>query len=283
MPEPTDNLIRYNVNQRGRQHRGQDRHFDTAALAKLINSPAVQERVRNRDLVGYYGHWQRMRFGMTPPETVIVDGKSVNIEPAIVTTYLRAEADGTIEHRTEFLDTASGKVARRLAKSKTGGFSSAINAVARGSQQFPTEFAGFDYVLEPNYTTNRNYLFDSAQALADGSIFDFVMADHYQSAERMATLYDSLQSDHTMAMQTIQRLMEENEALLSAAATGRAVLDGVGGEAIAPRMVSKQATSHFARTAAMFKGAILAPLDKLPDERGDMVLDQVSEHYGVSR
>jgi hypothetical protein len=282
MTDPTDNLIRYNVNQRGRQHRGQDRHFDTRALAALINSPQVQEQVRNRDLVGYYGHWQRMRFGMRPPETVIVDGKSVNIEPAIVTTYLRAEADGTIEHRTEFLDTASGKVARRLAKSKAGGFSSAINAVTRGNVQVPTAFEGFDYVLEPNYTTNRTYLFDGIASLPEGSIFDFVMADHHQSAEHMAALYDSLRSDHEMAMQTMQRLMEENEQLLSMVATGRgaAVLDGVG---IAPRMVSKQATDHFARTAAMFKGAVLAPLDKLPDERGDLILDQVSAHYGVSR
>jgi hypothetical protein len=275
--------IRYNVNDRGRQHRGQDRHFDTRALAALINSPSVQEQVRNRDLVGYYGHWQRMRFGMRPPETVIVDGKSVNIEPAIVTTFLRADPDGTIEHRTEFLDTASGKVARRLAKSKTGGFSSAINAVPRGGQHIANDFAGFDYVLEPNYTTNRTYLFDGVQAIPDGSIFDFVMADHYQSTERMAALYDSLQGDHMMAMQTIQRLMEENESLLSAATTGRAVFDGVGLDAIAPRLVSKVATDHFARTAAMFKNATLAPLDKLPDPRGDMVLDQVQQHYGVSR
>ena len=274
--------IRYNVNERGRQHRGQDRHFDTRALAALINSPAVQEQVRNRDLLGYYGHWQRMRFGMRPPETVIVDGKSVNIEPAIVTTYLRAEADGTIEHRTEFLDTASGKVARRLSKSKTGGFSSAINAVQRGGLAYPTAFEGFDYVLEPNYTTNRTYLFDGVQAAADGSIFDFVMADHYQSAEAMAALYDSLQSDHALAMQTMQKLMEENEQLLSILSSGQgvAVLDSVG---IAPRMVSKKATDHFARTAAMFRGAELAQLEKLPDERGDLVLDQVSAHYGVPR
>jgi len=276
--------IRYNVNQRGRQHRGQDRNFDTRALAALINSPAVQEQVRNRDLVGYYGHWQRMRFGMRPPETVIVDGKSVNIEPAIVTTYLRAEPDGTIEHRTEFLDTASGKVAARLNKSKTGGFSSAIDAVARGGQHVPRDFAGFDYVLEPNYTTNRTYLFDSAQALPDGSIFDFVMADHYQSAERLAALYDGLRGDHELAMQTIARLMEENEQLLSAAVTGRgvAVLDSVGADFIAPRLVSRQATDYFARTAAMFKSADLARLDKLPDPQGDMVLDQVAQHYGVA-
>lgn len=283
MPQEND-LIRYNVNQRGRSHRGQDRHFDCRALAALVNSPAVQERVRNRDMVGYYGHWQRMKFGMNPPETVIVDGKNVNIEPAIVTTYLRADAEGNIEHRTEFLDTASGKVAKRLNKSRTGGFSSAINAVPRGGLHVPNEFAGFDYVLEPNYTTNRTYLFDGVSAVADGSIFDFVMQDAYQNAERMAALYDSLQGDHTLAIQTLQQLREENEELLSMLAAGRggAILDSVG-DFTAPRLVSKQQADHFARTAAMFRTADLARLESLPDPRGDMVLDQVETHYGVNR
>lgn len=274
--------IRYNVNDRGRAHRGKDRNFDLRALAALVNSPEVQERVRNRDMVGYYGHWQRMKFGMNPPETVIVDGKNVNIEPAIVTTYLRAEADGTIEHRTEFLDTASGKVAARLNKSRTGGFSSAINATPRGNFHVAQEFAGFDYVLEPNYTTNRTYVFDGVNGAADGSIFDFVMQDHHQNAAHMAALYDGLQGDHARALETLARLQEDNEELLSilAARGAGAIFDSAGG-AIAPRMVSKVTTDHFARTAAMFKGAVLAPLDRLPDPEGDMVLDQVNQHYGI--
>jgi hypothetical protein len=281
MPQEND-LIRYNVNQRGRAHRGQDRHFDCRALAALINSPEVQERVRNRDMVGYYGHWQRMKFGMNPPETVIVDGRNVNIEPAIVTTYLRADNDGNIEHRTEFLDTASGKVAARLNKSRTGGFSSAINAVPRAGLHVPNEFGGFDY------TTNRTYLFDSAAAPADGSIFDFVMQDAMRSTGHMAALYDGLRGDHEMALQTIQKLMEENEELLSAMASGRstAILDGVG-EFIAPRMSSTRAADHFTRTAAMFRHADLAGLESLPDapaeSRGDMVLDQVAQHYGMDK
>ncbi|MEJ7804443.1 MAG: hypothetical protein WKG03_00765 [Telluria sp.] len=281
----TTDTIRYNVNERGRAHRGKDRNFDLRALTALVNSPEIQERVRNRDLVGYYGHWQRMRFGMTPPETVIMDGKSVNIEPAIVTTYLRAEADGTIEHRTEFLDTASGKVAARLHKSKAGGFSSAINATARGNLSVPVEFAGFDYVLEPNYTTNRGYVFDGVAQPGEGSIFDFVMQEQHQNATVMAALYDGLQGDHALALQTLAKLQEDNEELLSLLASrgGAALFDGVGAEAIAPRMVSKQKTEHFARTAAMFKGATLAVLERLPDKKGDMILDQVSQHYGVAR
>jgi hypothetical protein len=277
-------IIRYNVRERGRAHRGKDRNFDLRALASLVNSPEIQERVKNRDMVGYYGHWQRMKFGLTPPETVIVDGRNVNLEPAIVTTMLRADADGNIEHQTEFLDTAAGKIAARLHKSKTGGFSSAINAVPRGNFDVATAFAGFDYVLEPNYTTNRGYIFDSAGAAAEGSIFDFVMQDYHTGTAHMATLYDSLQGDHMLALQTLQRVQEENMELLSilAASNSRAVLDGVD-NAVAPRMVAKKATTDFARTAAMFRNADLVGLEKLPDPKGDMVLDQVAAHYGMAR
>lgn len=271
--------IRYNVTQRGREHRGKDRRFDLRALCSLVNSPEIQERVKNRDMVGYYGHWQRMKFGLTPPETAIVDGRNINIEPAIVTTYLRADADGNIEHQTEFLDTAAGKIAERLHNSKTGGFSSAIHAVPRGNLDVATIFAGFDYVLEPNYTTNRGYAFDSVNS-SDGMIFDFVMQEFNQSNAAMCALYDSLQNDHALAMQTLQRLQEENEELLSMMANGKAVLDSVDSSR-APVMVSKTATSAFSRNSAMFQTAQLAALEKLPDPKGDMILDQVSQHYGI--
>ena len=277
-------IIKFNVGNRGRTHRGKDRNFDTRALAALVNSPETQERVKNRDMVGYYGHWQRMKFGLIPPETVIVGGKNINIEPAIVTTYLRAEPDGTIEHKTEFLDTAAGKIAARLHRSRTGGFSSAINANPRGGLDVPTMFAGFDYVLEPNFTTNRGYTFDGVMdtGLADGDmIFDFVMQDYSQNNAAMIALYDSLQADHHMALATVQKLMEENEELLSALARGsNAILDGVEGSR--PALLSKRATFDFAARSAGFKGASLARLEAVPDAGGDdALLDRAKEQWGI--
>jgi hypothetical protein len=281
MPE----TIRFNVGQRGRTHRGKDRNFDTRALAALVNSPETQERVKNRDMLGYYGHWLRMKFGLIPPETAIVGGKVVKIEPAIVTTYLHAEPDGTIEHQTEFLDTAAGKVAARLHRSKAGGFSSAIHAAPRGGLDVPTVFAGFDYVLEPNFTTNRGYTFDSVagESGEDGAIFDFVMHDFTQGNEAMLTLYDSLQADHALALATMQKLMEENEELMSALARGgNTVLDGVGGQR--PALLSKQATQAFAATASGFRGASLARFGALPDEgSSDTMLDRAMQQWGIPR
>lgn len=272
--------IKFNVGNRGRTHRGKDRNFDTRALAALVNSPETQERVRNRDMLGYYGHWQRMKFGLIPPETVLVSGKMVNIEPAIVTTYLRADPDGTIEHKTEFLDTAAGKLAARLSRSKTGGFSSAIDARPRNGLDVPTMFGGFDYVLEPNFTTNRGYTFDGVME-DDSVIFDFVMQDFSQNNAAVLSLYDSLQADHALALATMQKLMEDNEELLSALARGgNTVLDGVDGQR--PTLLSKQATQAFTARSAGFMGASLARLEALTDESGgDAMLDRAKQQWGI--
>src|SRR5258708_18352055 len=156
-------IIRYNLTERGRTYRGKERSFDIPRIVAAINSGACQEKVKHRDMLGYYGHWPRVKFGMNPAEGGVVDGKAVRVEPAIVTTYLKALDDGTVEHQEEFLDNDAGKLAYNLYKSKAGGFSSAIDEFRRSGP----EFYGFDYVLEPNYSTNRGYdiALDSALTL----------------------------------------------------------------------------------------------------------------------
>lgn len=225
-------IITFNVKQRGRQFRGQDRNFDTVALAKLINSAAIQERVKNRDMLGYFGHWPRVKFGMNPTEGGLVAGKVVALEPAIVTTRLKALPDGTIEHQTEFLDTATGKLAARLYASRTGGFSSAIDTKRAGSQQLPVGFYGFDYVLEPNFTTNRGYALDGVADGEAAAVFDAV-GEYSAMLDGVSRLFDSLQADYDRQAQALQRVCEEREELMSmlVKATGRTkpevVLDSV--------------------------------------------------------
>lgn len=239
--------IVYNVNHRGRKHRGRDRNFDTAALASLINGGEVQERVKNRDLLGYYGHWPRIKFGMNPVEGTVLDGRAVALEPAIVTTSLKAMPDGTIEHEVEFLDTGAGRLAERLYKSKAGGFSSAIDTRRAGDKLMPVGFYGFDYVLEPNYTTNRGYTLDGVQDLDSESllILDEV-AEYRATLDAVNALFDSLQRDFELQQQTVESLAAENEELLSMLAKRdgkkpEPVMDGVapdlvgGGETLLDR------------------------------------------------
>lgn len=146
----TTPVIRYNLRDRGRKYRGKPRNFNVPALMDNINGGAVQERVKHRDMLGYYGHWPRVRLGLNPAEGGIVDGKVVHVEPAFVTTMLKCALDGTIEHQAEFFDNPPGRAAARLMNNKAGGWSSAI-------RETDNTFHGFDYVLEPNFTHNRPY------------------------------------------------------------------------------------------------------------------------------
>lgn len=275
--------IRFNVTDRGRKHRGQDRKFDMRALAELINGPEVQERVRNRDMVGYYGHWVRRMFGLEPVEFGVHAGKGLNLEPALVTTYVSADDQGNVEHESEFLDTSAGKIAARLHASKTGGFSSAIGAKQRGGKDVPYIFAGFDYVIEPNYTKNRGYVLDSVTADEGEAVFDSVASEFSSSIAAMNALYDAAQADHTLALETIARLEErivEYESMLVAGRTG-VVLDSAGAQ---PLLVSTAATSQFERMTSMFSTAALAPMESASDDDDEPPvpgLNAAQRHYKV--
>lgn len=197
-------IIKYNLRERGRQFRGQPRNFNIAAVVKAINSDACQEKVRNRDMLGFYGHWPRIKFGMNPREGGLEKGRPAFVEPAIVTTLLKAYPDGTIEHQEEFLDTDSGKLAAKLYQSRVGGFSSVIG---NGN----AEFFGFDYVNEPNYSTNRGYLLDSVDGMSDDEID---AAIYGESIRGIMALLDSAESRINLADQTIESLRQENSQLI---------------------------------------------------------------------
>jgi hypothetical protein len=230
----TTGTITYNVRERGRKARGQDRNFDTVALAKLINSPAVQEKVKHGDMFGYFGHWPRIKFGMEPAEGGIIDGKVVPVPTALRTIELSADNEGNITHRAEFLDTNEGRIAARLFESKAGGFSSAIMSLPGTTPAIPSGFYGFDYVLEPNYTTNRGHkvVLDGAAGEEEQAEFmamlDSVMGEATQAAGLINALYDSLQSQHALALETMGRMQAENEELMAMLARkGGVLLDSV--------------------------------------------------------
>lgn len=155
-------VIRYNVTDRRRQFVGTPRNFNVNQFVKLLNGQYTQEMVKKRDLVVYLGHDIRRQFGLNPPETTINGGQLIPIEPAFVTTYLKAFPDGTVEHRAEFLDTPLGKKAQEWHLANMGGFSS----VVAPNEQNPTEFWGFDYVRSPNFHGNRGY------AVMDSTAYD---------------------------------------------------------------------------------------------------------------
>lgn len=229
-------LIRYNVRDRGRKHRGQDRNFDTAALARLVNGGEVQERIASGDMLGYYGHWPRVKFGLNVPEGAIVGGKAVHIEPAVRVLKAKAFEDGTIEHQIEFLDTAPGRLAERVYRTKAGGFSSVIRAPSRGSVQVPVEFHGFDFVHEPNYATNRGYALDSVGVfcLDDLSEEDAVVLDAAEQYNALMAsteaLLDRVQAEYEQQADVLIALQEEGVELQAEAVRRGEALDAANAE-----------------------------------------------------
>ncbi|RSN83361.1 hypothetical protein EA770_07140 [Acinetobacter baumannii] len=155
--------ITYNLYERGRMHSGKDRsNVDMKEMIKRINDPLVQDMIKSGTFFGYNGHEIRQRYGMNPPDTVIIDGKVVYLERSIRTLESYAEPNGDVTHVHEFLENESGEYARKQYLARAGGFSSAQNYKRAGLGLIPVGFYGFDYVMQPNYATN----------VGDGQLFD---------------------------------------------------------------------------------------------------------------
>lgn len=246
-------VITYNLKERGREHRGVKRSFDIPAIVRAINSPKCQERVKTRGMLGFFGHWPRLRFGLEPAEGGIAEGKAQAIEPAVVTVMLKAHPDGTIEHQTEFLDTSTGQLAARMYANRVGGFSSAID-VSR------PEFFGFDWVNDPNYSTNRGY--DLAlDSVANGEMtFDDVLAAEYaEQTVGMNRLMEMMESNMQLALDTASRLGQENSDLLDMLSRKNAAArpDFV--------LVSDDAAARLERDRRFFLDSSNLPSAKSPD------------------
>jgi hypothetical protein len=201
-------VIRYNLKERGRQYRGQERHFDIPRIVDSINGPATQERVQTRAMLGFFGHWPRLKFGLEPAEGGVVDGAAQAIEPAVVTVHLHAFDDGTIEHRTEFLDTSSGQLAARMHANRVGGFSSAIDPSK-------PELYGFDYVNDPNYSTNRGYdlMLDSVTS-GQMTFDDILLAEQAEHVDAVNRLFAALEASLRLALDSSANFERENVELM---------------------------------------------------------------------
>ena len=252
-------LITYNLKKRGRQYRGQERNFNIHALCDSINGPATQERVKTRAMLGFFGHAPRILAGMEPTESIVVGGRYNEIEPAIVTTHLQAYPDGTIEHQTEFLDSIPGKKAARMHANRIGGFSSAID-------ESKPELFGFDYVLDPNFSTNRGFALDSANLTFD-QVLDSMQLEE---EEFWLKLVAGKEAQIEQMALSLDHAQADNEQLLSmlASMSGKTVLDDAS--FIAPMTVPLEQTERIKKDTDLFrKAAVLPRFVEAADAHGD--------------
>jgi hypothetical protein len=239
-------VITYNLNDRGRQHTGQPRNFDVRAICDSVNGPATQETVKSRGMLGYFGHKLRVLAGLEPSESVVIGGKYNEIEPAIITTNIEAMPDGTIKHKTEFLDTDSGKKAARLYANKVGGFSSVIDKNNR--------LIGFDFVLQPNYNGNRGFSLDSV----DGLVFDSVLAEAQEEEETgLIDVIEQKNVEIATIKAAFDNLSAENEDLLSMLASKQATLEDAS--SVMPIAVSMDSAERMKRDTDLFRQTAKLP------------------------
>lgn len=261
--------ITYNLADRGRAHNGVDRSdLDIRSAVNRINAPDVQELVNSGDLYGYYGHEVRARFGMNPPDVWVnpQTGESIRIEPALRTIQLSADSDGNVTTQHEFLDTDNGKYSERLYANNAGGFSSAmVRRMNEAGKYEVSSFAGFDYVRQPNYNTNRgDGMFDSLFWLdeAEEMAFDSMANVTPERAAIMAALetaiihqYDSvataIHSDMMInhyqkeAISAQELLITRQQQLVNVKARQRARKDEIYDSLICPSVSFDKATAQW--------------------------------------
>ena len=103
----------------------------------------------------------------------------VYLEPAFRTLESYAEENGDVTHVAEFFENDAGEYARKQYLGRAGGFSSAQDYRRSGLSLVPVNFYGYDYVMQPNYTTN----------VGDGQLFDGLAVPEHQDG--LISCFDS--------------------------------------------------------------------------------------------
>lgn len=261
-------IIRYNLADRGRTARGQDRNFDLVMAARIINGAEVQERVKHGDMIGYFGHWPRVKYGVQPPEGVMDNGRMVPIIPALRTTFIQADEQGNVDHQVEFLNTTQGKVAARMWASNSGGFSSAINTRMVGNKAVPTGFFGFDFVLEPNYTTNRGYGVALDGVMGGEDMLLDAAQEQQEVMQRCLLMLDSMQQQYDRLLQDNARLLNDQDELLDRLARGATTLQLDAVMAVTHQHVHTALDSAEDFLTANLVGIAQPPAEKKPRPTG---------------
>ncbi|MCV6588705.1 MAG: DUF3450 domain-containing protein [Marinobacterium sp.] len=156
---------------------GNHRNYDLAKTTAVINAPATQELIRNREAVGYFGHNRRTLGKLQPGESDLVATRTgpiiVENVPACITTGLTI--DGTkVSYEVEVLDTEPGKVIQSMIDSKVGGFSWAMPGQdgRRIGISRPDSYLGMDYVVSPGFNSSRPYALITESAEGDTPLYE---------------------------------------------------------------------------------------------------------------
>lgn len=155
----------------GRKYTGHHRKYILENAKQICYSPATREKIALNEALGYFGHGRREIAGkvrISEVEKIMENGKALIVEnvPSNVTVAFDVLDDGTVKHKQRILESAPGQIVAGLNKSKVGGFSWACAGSDGGRKGATvlTSFEGFDYVMNPGFSSNRGYVLESATA-----------------------------------------------------------------------------------------------------------------------
>jgi len=125
---------------------GSPRNYDKIKYKNMVENKKTQIHIKNGYAIGYYGHDSRdPNKGYIPHER---DKNGDVIYPCCKTLSMKWVEPNLVRHTQRILSNEIGKEIQKLIKAGVGGFSSVHNLKTG-------DFYGFDYVISPNFTTNR--------------------------------------------------------------------------------------------------------------------------------
>lgn len=147
---------RFDLFNDGRTIGANKRNYIIKTVQDTIASPITQELLRLGEAYGYYGHGNRELAGkslLTEQTVVVIKGVPTVIDnvPSNRCISISCSDDGVVEHTEDIVSTPTGIIVDSMIESKMGGWSWAMSGYELGKGSFARNFAGVDYVLNPNY------------------------------------------------------------------------------------------------------------------------------------
>ncbi len=208
----------FNIFDTGRHYTGKQRNYLLDNVKKVVNSGAVQERLKLRQLYGYAGHALRELSGkmaLSAKEVIRTPSGQemvVDATPACVTTGIKIDGDGNVTHTQEVLDNDEGKKIWALHQSKVGGFSWAAKGGVKGGHTILDDLFGFDYVPDPLFATNKGWVMDSEQAGNVASRQQILDALKKEGLSKPGSAYDGWVASIHAASEAYQEKIADQEA-----------------------------------------------------------------------
>lgn len=286
----------------GRKYTGHHRKYILENAKQICYSPATREKIALNEALGYFGHGRREIAGkvrISEVEKIMENGKALIVEnvPSNVTVAFDVLDDGTVKHKQRILESAPGQIVAGLNKSKVGGFSWACAGSDGGRKGATvlTSFEGFDYVMNPGFSSNRGYVLENATAEARDMILESIcqigvedkeaemilenwiasaqwkaldlenkLADAELYSADMCETLDRLKTEVSQAQETISIFenAEESRKKLVTESCGKYHI--VIPVEVADAMVSMSNEADFRKVVGFFESAYTAELAALP-------------------